>query len=369
MKAFDTGLKTGALYVSQNGEANRVTTGPFYQDKLTASPLVKGDRKRPLAHSYTASTVYYPKGKNDWIFVYTNGSRGYKLRGGCIGWGSSHPFLNGVTFPAGLRARILDKLSEKVRGSLDLSVDLAQIGKTARMFTATENARLFAQTFRGWRGLIKGVSDARLAFAYGWKPLAGSIYGVLDETLNHVLSELTTVRVKATEPIGSSLEKFTFENYGDLYATCEREGRYTTELCVVMKTKSHDPARWSSLNPASIAWELLPYSFVVDWVLDVGGYLRNLETSLLYANSFVQGYRSEGMFFDGKWSGSSSRADGYNPRNTYSVDAHASYRHRQFTRSVLSSYPVPRLPSFEVDLGTGRLFNLAALLGSKMRVR
>lgn len=371
MKPFDNLVKGHKLWerVDPYGSYVNNQFGQLMRDYLVASPLVKGDRKLPNAHAYEACTVFYPQGKNIWHSSYGGNQTVTITRSGCVGWNADHPFLNGVSFPVSLRNRVLDKLNEQIRGSIDLSVDLAQAGQTARMFTATENAKLFTQTFRGWRGLIKGLSDARLAFAYGWKPLAATIYDCANEAINRLVSNFLTVKARASEPIESSNEYFLFENYGAAYGLCKRNGRYTAELCVVIKTKDHDVARWTSLNPVSIAWELVPYSFVVDWVFDVGSYLRNLETSLLYANRFVHGYSSEGIFFDADWSTNSVRKEYGYPLDTFMVNADASFRYRKFTRSLLSSYPVPHLPTFEADLGAGRLLNLAALFGSKLRVR
>jgi hypothetical protein len=30
------------------------------------------------------------------------------------------------------------------------------------------------------------------------------------------------------------------------------------------------------MNPAGVLWELQPYSFVADWVVDIGGYIKSL---------------------------------------------------------------------------------------------
>lgn len=370
MKPFNTGLLRGPK-TRLNGSTVVAQTGPWRAEVLTASPLIKGDRKRPNPHQYEYRQVTYPYGKNYWLWSYdwTPRNTGRVYQDGWVGWDATHPFLNGVSFPGSLRNRVLDKLNEKTRGSLDLSVDLAQAGQTARMFRASENAKMFAQTFRGWRGLIKGVADARLAFVYGWKPLATDIYDAANEAINAIVSKYTTIKVRASEPIHSSTEYFPFEFYGSAPGLCTRNGRYLAELCVTIETKDRDVARWTSLNPVSIAWELVPYSFVFDWVVDVGSYLRNLETSLLYANRFVSGYSSEGIFFDSDWHSSVSRRQGSWPTNVYTVDANAHFRYRKFQRSILTSYPVPRLPTFKAELGTGRLLNLAALIGSKLKVR
>lgn len=42
------------------------------------------------------------------------------------------------------------------------------------------------------------------------------------------------------------------------------------------------PAKVGLTNPLSVAWELIPFSFVVDWFLPIGKYLDALDVPLLY---------------------------------------------------------------------------------------
>lgn len=118
-------------------------------------------------------------------------------------------------------------------------------------------------------------------------------------------------------------------------------------------------SNFSSLNPVSIAWELMPWSFVIDWFYDVGGYIRNLETAMLHNSRFIHGYVTYGEKTDVK----------LKQHGTVSVSG--SKRIYAYTggavrtmkdRAVLTSYPFPRIPVVSVDLGSGRLANAAALL-------
>jgi hypothetical protein len=116
----------------------------------------------------------------------------------------------------------------------------------------------------------------------------------------------------------------------------------------------------------SLGWELIPYSFVVDWFIDVGSYLRNLETALLFGTIFKSGFVSELYAVD--------LVDDYLPSfliNTKQTDtatwwlltkATSRRRYREFYRTKLTSYPFPRKPTFKVDLGSQRLLSAASLL-------
>jgi hypothetical protein len=139
------------------------------------------------------------------------------------------------------------------------------------------------------------------------------------------------------------------------------EVKISTTLGVTLYNPEIDISRWTSLNPYSIAWELMPYSFVVDWVYDVGGFLRNLETYFVNDFKFQNGYRSNLAAFQGSF------------RDLYSFTDHQIYpggtdffygscEGIRFQRSVLNSYPCPQLPRLQANLGSSRLLNGAALL-------
>jgi len=127
------------------------------------------------------------------------------------------------------------------------------------------------------------------------------------------------------------------------------------------RLKQSDPllARWTSLNPLAIGYELLPYSFVFDWFLNIGGYMRGLETALRYSSSFVSGYQS--LIVSTRISTTITEAQ-RTSGVAYAMRGGGSREDLEFSRSVLSSYPAPGFPTLSVDLGSGRLLSAAALL-------
>jgi hypothetical protein len=69
------------------------------------------------------------------------------------------------------------------------------------------------------------------------------------------------------------------------YIAC-KETVVQRESCKgVWKFKPTNLNSWGSfglLNPAAVAWELLPFSFVVDWFLPVGRYLEGLDVPMRF---------------------------------------------------------------------------------------
>lgn len=374
MKPIADHEKLGWMYLDSVSEGipdgQSVVAARRQRESVTCSALVKGNRKDPNAHSYTVLRLDFPQGENTWSWEY-RGRRSHRRQTGCIAFDSSHPFLNGVSYPPNLYNRTLSKLNEEVRGSLDLSVGLAQAGQTAKMLNIIGAIRNYNRRpiSYDWRDAIRDVSNARLAYMYGWKPLASDLYGIVDESLRFVINELENYKVRCSDTVEPKFKnsEFTFQYYGTPLGVGSRDGKYLCEIKVRLRTAGLDLDRWASLNPLSVAWELVPYSFVVDWIIDVGSFLRDVETSLLYNNSFVNGYVTQCVMFDAKWSCDESYSTvSWGTTNTYRVSAASSFCYRNLTRTLLSSYPVPRLPHFEADLGAGRLLNLAALIGSKL---
>lgn len=258
---------------------------------------------------------------------------------------------------------LLDKLTEATRGSLDLSVDLAEIGSTARMFRALDHIDEFNQTFFGKNKVSRLMSATKwagkqwLLYTYGVKPLLNTVYGAANESLRFCLNKTERFKVRKYDTSGDFyVSGYTIDGgYSQRFKAsglCKRG----LEIGLVLKTDGFDISRWTSLNPASLAWELTPFSFVADWFVDVGSFLRNYETALINANRFVDGYITEVQVVDCSYLDADSQPYGWTTVNEGSLKS------RYIQRSTLGNYPVPRLPSFKADLGSSRLLSTASLL-------
>lgn len=319
-----------------------------------SSGIVRGNRKKANAWSYSAWQRDYLNGG---LTTYRK-SDGYKAQKNGYFNLTKDDFdpCASYSYPPNLYNSALSKLNEKVRGTLDLSIDLAQAGQTARMFGATDKLLLLAKLRLGGLSSVKAISSAWLEYRYGWSPLLSDIYGSLDESIRVVINNIERVKARSSEGIGDKRNVSAPSSVGIFVGDVRHSGKYVCEIGVRFRTSGHNLNRWASLNPVSIAWELTPYSFVVDWFLDIGGYIRNLETSLLYGNSFVDGYVTQGTFCDSVFTGFIKSAEN-------NGTASCSLKYRNLNRTLLQSYPSPRMPSFKAELGSGRLLNAAALLG------
>lgn len=256
----------------------------------------------------------------------------------------------------------LSRVYDKLRGDLDLAVDIAESHQTKRMFG--ELAR--------WERYLGGWGPRRwanewLQYQYGWKPLIRSCYGAATELRNFVAKK-QRITGSAKQPFSDFKTKRSYANLFQVDMVTNCRGKAGCRIVLDYTRKENDLARWSSLNPVSIAWELMPYSFVVDWFFDVGSTLRNLETSFLYSQ-YVTGYMDELYAVECK-----EVADFADQpfAEVYWWKSKAYRRRIEFSRTVLTSAPMPRLPQFKVKMGWQRWISAWALtsqilLGPKAR--
>jgi hypothetical protein len=195
------------------------------------------------------------------------------------------------------------------------------------------------------------------------------IYGSVDELYRSEIRKLAQIKasfaIKQNGPfpmrpwLGEQLNSQTAQ--GNVIQGCQ------FHLCFVPPSNTFNVSRWGSLNPLSIAWELTTLSFVVDWLYDVGGYLRSLETAMLYNSNFHSGYYTQLWAHQGSWNGKAYTRV-YSSGTYYAeMQGVSSWKYTRFSRNVLGSYPLPRAPAFKIDLGSERLLSAAALLAQHLR--
>lgn len=108
-----------------------------------------------------------------------------------------------------------------------------------------------------------------LELQYGWLPLIGDIHGLLS------LSEPPKKSVKSTGTDASSLVIGNALNKENQYST-KWKYRVTVKAMITLQgvPGSHLASQLGLTNPALVAWELVPFSFVVDWFYPIGSWLE-----------------------------------------------------------------------------------------------
>jgi len=174
---------------------------------------------------------------------------------------------------------------------VNVAVAYAEAGKTSDLIFDT--ARRIDRAYRAFRkGNLRGVAQnlnitpkrlhkSWLEYKYGWMPLLMDVKGAAEFFAQQHLTRPTKFTVTASESfleastgsgsttfvgISGSVHPYT----GFTSVNCETKVKIWCEL-----TSPHLSAmqQLGLTNPALIAWELVPFSFVFDWFIQVGDWL------------------------------------------------------------------------------------------------
>lgn len=239
------------------------------------------------------------------------------------------------------------------RGQLGLAMGILGVGHqrpSSRRLTRFDSA--YGTNPKG------AAAGAWLELQYGWKPLLFDIKNAaetLADRLHDPHSRRTTAKVGKT--VSSN-----WKDEGGLieYAPRLRANRYlsTTSKLTASVTFELDYSASAATavgitNPALVAWELVPYSFVVDWFIPVGDFLNTLDST--FGKTFVDGYtyeKSKHELFYNVY-----EREGYdNASGTQTCSLAIKRRQR------LLSFPEPELPSFSPKLSLTKMTSALALM-------
>lgn len=318
-----------------------------------------GNHRDPTPFNYFVNKRVYANGIYRFTADTPGGWESHVERGPSIQAFRPHECPPGLVSIAYNKA--LDRLYDAMRGGLDLSINAFQMKQNLGLVRGTTDLIGLVQKMP----LAKRLSSAYLTYQFGWRPLIGDIFGVLDESVRYVLNRIENYKGRGSET------DHTVVSMPSVYGQTSDRIKVTSdptakvEIGVTAEVPDFDLARWTSLNPVSIAWELVPFSFVVDWFYDIGSTVRNLESALLYRQRFKRGYVSSlqiSRYFC-EDAGSYHGGGPYGAGN-YQWSFTGYGKEIRFSRVALSSMPLPSLPSLKVNLGGDRMFVAAGLLGN-----
>lgn len=258
---------------------------------------------------------------------------------------SRYAVAGGVPWPTDLESEAIVKAIKKLKDrKASLGEDLAEAGKTYHSLTSElgnlaraayavkhGNIREAVKHIGDSRGVLRRGADLFLQYKYGWKPLMNDIYG-LSELLKEQCkpAHLMTAKVR-TKPVYSRLLP---------KAGFDRKGGVNIRGRLALTGKINDaqarlPDRIGLSNPLSLAWELVPYSFVVDWFIPIGDILDAMTPPL--GLDFVGG--SCTFHFDGELYSRILPDAG----STEFTPAETNYRVFSLWRTNYSQWPTPGL--------------------------
>lgn len=180
---------------------------------------------------------------------------------------------------------------DKVKGSLQLGADFGEAGQTLRMIAKATKAlqkpmRALQQAVKQSgtpAGALKTMGSAWLTWHFGVRPLIETIH-----ELTHLLDSQIFEKKQVSVAKRATITFLSENPYG---VRNEISARLVVRVSGFVEITNMQHAYLETLglvNPASVAWELVPFSFVCDWFYPVGLYLQSL--SSLVGRLVVNGY-------------------------------------------------------------------------------
>lgn len=130
-------------------------------------------------------------------------------------------------------------------------------------------------------GPLNALARRYLEYVYGWRPLMQEVFS-LTEMAKAKASAPLLLKVNCTTRRGGVGPSYSYEDYStkevSAFDSVQFEDRVSCTL-VARVDPGHAGLRTLNqlglVNPLSLAWELVPFSFVVDWLVPVGSMLQS----------------------------------------------------------------------------------------------
>lgn len=353
-----------------------------------------GNFTDPTPHSYTikhqscsraTETRFYGTSPNGSIMV-TDGRYGSRAGVDANIDGGVYPLPSTKLYGRStMLAQAQARLFGKLRTSGEILVDAAEWKQTKQLVSSTADLRGRVTSFIEVvsKDIRKGLNRKQraleyatsrwLEYRYGMLPAIGSVYSALDALGKRVVDE----PVKVSE---------TFRHNYETAATTYRSGEFShpvkikvtgserMKLVYTFVPPGAGAWNYSSLNPASVAWELTTLSFVADWVFAVGDNLRYLEDWGLFKVGFLSGYSTYTVLEEQSITCNDTRSvavpsDLVYRCNTEIWKGESSRYYKHFNRQIHTSLPYGRPPLVRSKFGLNQALDSLALTHVLLRKR
>lgn len=388
---YSIALSTGSPVYS---DLSSTTVLDVYSNK---SPTVDGDFslifpgfRKPT--TYVRSVARCTDVSGGCSLSYRNGSRRFT----CLTAEARHSaFFNvSTTFVGGepsissslVNRALAECLTEVANMRVNVGTMLGEARRTIDMITDTILALVRAyRSFRNGNvalGLsFLGISPRRnghrgsspenawLQYQYGWLPLLSDIYGGVELLQMGFRSQQALFSVERTITQALDPARFVRPASGNQLVTSgEASESCKVKLFGCVTADTHILASLGLINPLSLAWELLPFSFVIDWLVPIGTWLESLTATV--GVTFAGGFRTDMVSagVEGELTYLST-VGGSNPLNYHSFEGRFPAIRMDvmaMKRTTYSTWPWA-LPYWRNPFNTTRIVSAVALLAQQRR--
>lgn len=206
-------------------------------------------------------------------------------------------------------ARLVTECLLQLKGQkANLGEALATARQTADLFAGSAS-RLFRSLIAARRGNWReafgvlglrirgepvglGLAQRYLEYNYGLRPLVGDIFGLYELLTEQVKPALILTAKRSLSE--SRNREYAKEDFGRALKHVYTESHARVDRIQISArindTSLRQIAQAGLSNPLSLAWDLIPWSFVIDWGLPIGNVLSALDAH--HGLDFVDGFKS-----------------------------------------------------------------------------
>lgn len=291
------------------------------------------------------------------------------------------PIVPGLVTKLDNKARA--KAFNKLRSGFNASTFLGEAREALAMLKspamglrkAVDVYRSNANSVRSrWRKLSdyrRAAADLWLEVQFGWKPLLSDVANAAEAYAN-LSEERVTITFNATETETSRSSTRTSTSIVDVVAVdvlSTIESKFSVRYKGGVSLKSaggRQSFEFGATLPDFIptAWELLPWSFIIDYFSNVGAIANSWSTAQLVKVGWTCRTEHEEHVFKVQTLGARSSSIGYK-LISYSPGM-ANLNLKKFKRTAPDGVPLPML-QLDTDLSFGQGLNIAALLAAQKR--
>lgn len=258
---------------------------------------------------------------------------------------------------------MMTKTIQRIVGSVT-ALKQGNFGAAARALGVKASPRRIRKYKKGWASnQSDAIARGWLELVYGWKPLLSDIYGTAETLAQKNVKEVRNRLVSSVTRVSETSGSLPDFHYGGRHVARSRM-RYIVKYTVYYSTSevNHTLAQIGLTNPALIAWELTPWSFVVDWFVPIGNYISTWDAT--NGLTFEKGCRTTFKEFTHnsiRYGGASAN---WPDLGSFKTIGSCTYSRKDITvsRTAISSFPPSQLPSFKNPLSATHFLNALALL-------
>jgi len=260
------GQDTGSFYKTKRLGGLALPINPYYKYEQLASA-------DSSMSSVTPDGVNRVESENVWVF----NEYLWPTQDGCIGAASDYDF-----------ASLNQKAAAKHTPDFDLLTFAATFSQTRELFNrATYKTAARMADPQAWRQIkrkpgqmLGALADSWLITRYGWGPAIMDLNAIIAIIKDKAGATQVLQRAMATD--NDTTTTSITRTYEDSAVRLDftRTDAYSVSRRSVVAALYRFEKGVAKINPLQTAWELIPYSFVVDWFVNVGNIIDSMSVVL-----------------------------------------------------------------------------------------